>query len=188
MTRKTSAYARKMRRRPDGGIYNAAQWLNTIQDCRAYTETAPIPGSYLPGGGITASVVTTVALRVRAAFDALRRGEVAADDVLPHDTLAHALGVAWLRALDIAGDDPVHNPMLPLLRTATEAVLRMGQRRRQVGRWGLDGPGLQAVADGLDVYEEILANSSPAQMAAAADTRLRMLAIQEKSNGCGDLT
>lgn len=180
MTRKVSAYARKMRRRADGGTYNGAQWLNTIQDCRAYTETAPIPGSYLPGGGVTASVVTTVALRVRAAFDALRHGQVAADDVLPHDTLAHALGVAWLRALDIAGDDPARNPMLPMLRAATEAVLRMGQRRRQVGRWGLDGPGLKAVADGLDVYEEILANSSPAQMAAAAARRLRLLALQEQ--------
>ena len=141
-----------MRRAPDGGTFNGAEWLNTFQRCRNYTDE-PIPGSFNADGGQTVTAARGAALRVRAAFDNIKTGQVPGDDTEPHDMLAHALGVAWLRAIDIAGPDASQNPMLPLIKAGTEAVLRM-------------------------VYDEILTNSSPAQMAAAADKRATLLALR----------
>ena len=175
--RKTSAYARRMRRAPDGGTFNGAEWLNTFQRCRNYTDE-PIPGSFNADGGQTVTAARGAALRVRAAFDNIKTGQVPGDDTEPHDMLAHALGVAWLRAIDIAGPDANQNPMLPLIKAGTEAVLRMAERKRRLNVWGLDGPGLTQVAEALDMYEEILMNSSPAQMAAAADKRATLLALR----------
>ena len=65
--RKTSAYARRMRRAPDGGTFNGAEWLNTFQRCRNYTDE-PIPGSFNADGGQTVTAARGAALRVRAAF------------------------------------------------------------------------------------------------------------------------
>ena len=166
MTRKASAYARKIRRQPHLGVVNGAEWLNTIQRSRPYTEDTPIPGTWLPGGGETRSAATLVALRVRAAFDRLRAGQVPPDDPEPHDILAHVLGVAWLRALDIAGPDAAHNPMVPIIQGGLDALRRAGERHARLHAWGLDGPAIAQLADALDVYDEILMHSSPAQMTA----------------------
>jgi hypothetical protein len=179
MTRKLSTYAKRMRRQPQRSHFNAAEWLNTIAACRPYAEATPIPGSTLAGGGCTQSAAHAAALRVRAAFDSIRRGEVSPDDTQPRDLLAHALDIAWLRAIDIAGDAPGQNPMLPPLTAGMAALRRMTDRHRQLGHWGLDGPGMQAIAEGLEVYEEILSNSSPAQMQRAVDQRMRVLRMQQ---------
>ena len=106
MTRKISAYARRMRRAPDGGTFNGAEWLNTFQRCRGYTDET-IPGAFNADGGQTITAARGAALRVRAAFDNIKTGQVPGDDTEPHDMLAHALGLAWLRAIDIAGPDIV---------------------------------------------------------------------------------
>lgn len=176
MARKTSTYARKMRRQPERSGFNGAEWINTVQRCRAYTDEA-IPGAWNPDGGQTMTAARGTALRVRAAYDAIKLGQVKPDDVEPHDLLAHALGVAWLRAIDIAGDDTADNPMLPILKAATEAVMRMTERRKRLNVWGFDGPGLLEVADGLAIYEEILFSSSPAQMVAATEKRTLLLGL-----------
>lgn len=175
MTRKTSAYARKIRRQPHLGVVNGAEWLNAIQRSRPYDVAEPIPGTWLPGGGETRSAATLVALRVRAAFDRLRLGDVPPDDAAPHDILAHVLGVSWLRAIDIAGPDAARNPMLPVIQAGLDALRRAGERHGRLHAWGLDGLGIQHLAAALDVYDEILMHSSPAQMTAAADKRVRML-------------
>lgn len=175
MTRKTSAYARKIRRQPHLGVVNGAEWLNAIQRSRPYEVDEPIPGTWLPGGGETRSAATLVALRVRAAFDRLRLGEVPPDDAEPHDLLAHVLGVAWLRAIDIAGPDATHNPMLPIIQAGLDALRRAGERHTRLHAWGLDGPAITQLADALYVYDEILMHSSPAQMTAAHDKRTRLL-------------
>jgi len=178
MTRKLSTYARKMRRTATGGTFNGAEeWINTFQRCRGYPDE-PIPGAFNADGGQTITAARGAALRVRAAFDNIKTSQVPGDDTEPHDMLAHALGVAWLRAIDIAGTDASTNPMLPIIQAGTDAVLRMAERKRRLNVWGLDGPGITQVAEALDVYEEILMNSSPAQMAAAADKRATLLALR----------
>jgi hypothetical protein len=178
--RKISKYARRMRQQPDRALINGAEWINTIQRCRSYTEER-IPGSWLPDGGATLDAAQTTALKVRSAYDSLRNGLVPPGDHEPNDLLAHAMGVSWLRAIEIAGEDPSQNPMLPILRSGTEAVRRMGERRRAIGKWGLDGEGIKALVDAIDVYEEILMNSSPAQMVLATDARWRIIQKQTAS-------
>lgn len=183
MTRKASAYARKIRRQPHLGIINGAEWLNAIQRVRPYDVDEAIPGTWLPDGGQTRDAATLVALRVRAAFDRLRLGEVPPDDAEPHDILAQVLGVSWLRALDIAGPDAARNPMVPIIQGGLDALRRTSERHARLHAWGLDGPAIQQLADALDVYDEILMKSSPAQMTAATDRRLRLLAIQARQAG-----
>ncbi len=177
--RKTSAYARKMRRQPERAQFNGAEWINTLQRCRGYTDE-PIPGAFNADGGQTVTAANGAALRVRAAFDVIKTATVAPDDMEPHDLLTHAVGVAWLRAIEIAGHEPGKNPMLPILKLGTNAVQRLGERRRMTGAWGFDGPAIQQVADALDVYEEILMNSSPLQMANASRRREKLLLDMQK--------
>ena len=170
--RKTSAYARKMRRQSDRAQFNGAEWINTLQRCRGYTDE-PIPGAWNPDGGQTVTAANGAALRVRSAFDVIKSSSVAPDDTEPHDLLA--------RAIEIAGHDPGKNPMLPILKLGTEAIQRLGECRRRTGAWGFDGPSIQKVTDALDVYEEILMNSSPLQMANASRKREQLLInIQKK--------
>lgn len=184
--RKTSAYARKMRRQPERSQFNGAEWINTVQRCRGYTDE-PIPGAWNPDGGQTVTAANGAALRVRAAFDVIKLAAVAPDDMEPHDLLAHAVGIAWLRAIEIAGHEPDKNPMLPILKLGTEAVQRLGERRRRAGVWGFDGPAIQQVSDALDVYEEILMNSSPLQMANASKKREQLL-LERMKSGSVDLS
>ena len=42
----------------------------------------------------------------------------------------------------------------------------------RIGRMAFDGPAIDQVAAGIEVYESILQSSSPAQMTMAADERL----------------
>ena len=177
--RKTSAYARKMRRQPERAQFSGAEWINTFQRCRGYTDE-PIPGAWNPDGGQTVTAANGAALRIRAAYDVIKTATVAPDDMEPHDLLAHAVGVAWLRAIDIAGHDTGKNPMLPILKLGADAIQRLGESRRRTGAWGFDGPAIQQVADALDVYEEILMKSSPLQMASASKKREQLLLDMKK--------
>lgn len=174
--RKTSTYANKRRQQlaNTGRItFNGAEWANTIQLCRPYSSECVVPGWEV---GATQGAADAAAIRVLTAFQHIRDG--LAVDYTEHDVLAHAIGVSLLRAYDIAGDDPATNHMLPYLLKATDALRRLGERYQRTGRWGFDGPALQEVKDGIDVYEEILMKSSPAEMTAA--TKARQAIIDEQ--------
>lgn len=164
--RKTSTYARKQRML--GNTYNGAEAFNTIQRCRAYTDE-PVIGMKVEG---TQSAATRSMLQVRQAYDAMLVGSATEQDF---DKLAHALGVSMLRAIEIAGDDDFDNPMLPILKTATEATRRAQDRYKRVRRWGFDGPAIDEVLAGVELFETILQASSPAQMTAAAEQREAIL-------------
>lgn len=93
--------------------------------------------------------------KLHSAFDDLRHGST--DDEL-FDRLAGAINIGILRAEQI--DALLVSPML----AARDALLRCDAIRGKHGRYGFDGPGLQAMAEALDVYEEIVRISTPAQM------------------------
>lgn len=166
--KKTSKYATKLKQRGYG--YNGAAWANVIQRCRPYTDEDVVPGWHV---GSTQGAATDCVLRARIAFDDIREGR---GTVVSHDMLAHSLGVAWLRAIEIEGEDG--EGMIPIIKAATFAVKRMSERHTRTGRFGWDGPALQEVDAGLDVYEAIVQASSPAQMTAACDKRLLILKAQ----------
>lgn len=163
MTRKTSLYSRK---RAHGYTFNAAEWLNVVNRCRPYTPEAPI-------GGIegTESAATKAMLIVRQAFDSIKAGEVDPQDESTYDKLAHALGIACIRAGQIGGSDVSTNPMLQILIPGNAALRRCLDRRRKRGVWGLDGPAIAEITEAIEVYEAIVQASSPAQMTMACEIR-----------------
>lgn len=165
--RKTSKFANKQRRGEP--TYNAAAWLQALQLSRAYSDE-PIPGWH----AATQSAATKAMLLTRQAFEAIKQG-AAAQDGHDFDILCHALGVAWLRAVEIAGEDAFTNTMLPIIQAANAAMERARSRFHKLGRWGFDGPALDEVDAGVELYETILQASSPLQMTAASTQRQAIL-------------
>lgn len=174
MTRKTSAYAMKLKR--IGNYYNGAQYLNVIQRSRPY-DAEPIIGSWIEG---THSAAQKAMILVRDAYVSIKNGAADPADSREFDLLAHALGVTYLRACDIAGQDEFDNPMLPIWRAGNEAMRRVSDRYNKIGRWGFDGPALDEVDAAIELYETILQASSPAQMEEATVRRLEILTAMKK--------
>ena len=166
--KKTSKYANK--RRVTGHSFNGAEWLNTIQRSRTY-DSESIPGSTLEG---TLSAAVGVDMRVRDAFAMLSNHQISLDPEMTMDLLAHALGVAVIRSRQIH-PDLTTNPVMPTLAAASEGLQRAIDRWRANSAWGLDGPGRQAMAEAVEIYAEIVRNSSPAQMTIATEDRLAIL-------------
>jgi len=170
--RKTSAYARKIAR--NGSSYNGAEWLNTISSCRAFNDSSePLPGAIVKETPDAAAYRALI--QVKSAFESLKNGGTEYD----YDVLAHATGVSTLRAIDIAGE--ANNPMIEIINIANAALSRAKERYQKMGKWGLDGLGIHEIADAIDVYEEILMNSSPAQMTRAVRIRNEIL-LKQMSN------
>ena len=101
MSRKTTAYARKIRRTGPG--FNGAAWMNTMERCRPYTDE-------------------------------------------------------------------------PIMLAANEALKRIRERHDRLGKWALDGPAVVELLAAVDVYQEILMASSPAQMSNAGKVRMDVIA------------
>ncbi len=101
------------------------------------------------------AVADGVMTKLHSAFADLRSGST--DDDL-FDRLAAAINVGIVRAEQI--DELCVPPML----AARDALIRCDDIRGKHGRYGFDGPGLQAMTTGLEVYEEMVRNSTPQQM------------------------
>ena len=173
--RKTSKYANK--RKQQGMVYNGAAWADVVQRSRPYTSENVVPGWNV---GATLDTAVMAALRARQAYESLRSGQVAPDDYEPHDLLVQALGVAVIRAAQVGTTERATNEALALLHEATEAMSRMIERHQRLGVWGLDGPALEQIASGLDVYEDLLMASTPAEMSRANDLRMQVLEKQRE--------
>lgn len=168
MTRKTSAYARKRRLQGLPGDPSVL-WSN---DYRTLQHAIRIRQSYADSG--LQDVATSAENLVRIALAKLLDHSVAVDDVEPHDLLAHAIGVATIRALQIHGSAE-GNPALPTLDAGANALRRVRARWDQTHRWGVDGPGRVELTDAINLYADILQQSSPAQMQSACDLRHEIL-------------
>lgn len=121
---------------------------------------------------MTHSVADDVMAKLYSAFGDLKAGST--DDDL-FDRLAAAVNVGIVRAEQI--DQACVAPML----AARDALVRCDDIRGRHGRYGFDGPGLLAMAAGLEVYEEMVRNSTPQQMRlamTASIARMRRQAAQ----------
>ena len=161
--RKTSTYARKLKK--TGGNYVANAFVATLQRCRSYTAP-PMPGIAVEPM-ITAA--TASMLRVREAYTSIKQRETPPSDGRDFDMLTHAMAVSVIRAIQIAGADADSNAMLQIIAPANAALRRMLDRRNSTGVWGFDGPAIEEVAAAMDVYDEILMASTPAQMLSATN-------------------
>ena len=115
----------------------------------------------------TAAEVRELALPVRLAFESLRTGAGHEADC---DTLAVALNATLVRAEAI---DPLCEQVCI---DAQDGLMRAKLRHAETGRWGFDGLALQNIPPALDLHEQMLALSSPAQMIAAQEEVLQRMA------------
>jgi len=162
--KKTTTYARN--RRHNGGAYNGAEWMNTINRVRSFDDD-PLPGFHETKDAASKSEVL-----VRIALQSLLDCVPPKDTEHAYDLLAHSLGVTVIRALQI---QPIDNPILPVLKAGSDAVERSIARFEKTGAWGLDGPGRGDLVDAVDIYATVLNSSSPAQMMKATDERMKIL-------------
>ena len=99
---------------------------------------------------------------VREALERLRsapgHSQQAAND---YATLACMANVSLVRA------EAISPLLVPPVQAAQDALVRMQARAARGLGYGFDGTGLQAVTDVVDVFEQILDLSTPAQMHAA---------------------
>ena len=164
--KKTSTYARKRRmhgmvahRHPD-----QYAWLKVIKTSRPYD------GESLLDEVPTDDVADQAIINARLTLKMLIDGTVAVDDTDQHDLMAHVIGIAQIRTLDIGGSGA--NDVLATLNTAAQALSRCRARWEKLRKWGLDGPGIVAMREAVDIYEAILRASSPRQMEHAQMVRL----------------
>lgn len=112
---------------------------------------------------------TLVMNRVRSAFEALKNGTT---DCAQFDRLAACINVGMIRAEAI---DPLCEQTMAAAIAALGRVDAIFGRHRRYGFSGLD---LQAVAEAVNLYEEILRNSTPHQMEAAVNESARRMIAQ----------
>lgn len=130
--------------------------------------------------------VTRIMLKAGMHLDMLVRGLVPAGDEETHDYLCHVVGVSQIRVMDVGlankanGGIATANELLLTLNAAAQGLLRSRQRHAESGRWGLDGPALEALSGAIEIYEEVLRASSAQQMEYAQGARLRALQAQLK--------
>lgn len=123
-------------------------------------------------------------LKVRVALQGLLDRTMASDDPNGFDVLVCAIGEAKIRYMDIAGPDC--EPML-LLDKSDEALIRAYERWKRTSEWGLDGPGIQALKDGISLFEEVFLASSPNQMTEAENTYRKWVKMQRQGKISGKI-
>lgn len=148
------AQRRTTHRRTNMPAPNPTTWAAVIAACRPMDE----------------ALGDDILTKLHSAFDDLRKGST--DDDL-FDRLAAAINVGIVRAEQI--DELCVGPML----AARDALIRCDEIRGKHGRYGFDGLGLQAMATGLEVYEEMVRNSTPQQMREAMTASIARMHQQE---------
>lgn len=108
--------------------------------------------------------VQTIMVKIHDAFDCMRAGT--ADQDL-FDRLAIVLNVGLVRSEQIGPAG------VEVFRAAQEGLRESAEIAGRHGRYGFSGPGLEALRQAVALYEEILAASSPLQMARAQDEVMR---------------
>ncbi len=112
---------------------------------------------------------TLVMNRVRSAFEALKNGT---SDCAQFDRLAACINVGMIRSEEI--DQLCEQTMA----AAIEALGRVDAIYGRHRRYGFSGPDLQAVTEAVNLYDQILRNSTPLQMDAAVQESARRMIEQ----------
>ncbi|MEG0921316.1 MAG: hypothetical protein RSD57_13530 [Comamonas sp.] len=105
-------------------------------------------------------------IKTREAFARVADGTASKDDF---DRVVVALNLARIRA------GQIDQGLCDEVGTAQAALERCKQRYLATGKFGFDGPGLQAMLTGLDHHEAIMDASSPRQMELALQQMRRNL-------------
>ena len=93
--------------------------------------------------------------QIRTSFERIKNGQPEPDDF---NLLATSLNVLMVRS------EAIHESCVAIVVNAMVALERCRQRFNQNGQWGFDGPSLQDMNEAMDLQDEILSKSTPAQM------------------------
>lgn len=176
MGRKISPYMRK--RMAQGKIQNGEvmfkpnAWLDKLKHSTGYTDET------IAGEEPTTKIADKVMTEARLSLQCITEGTAGAGDTDCHDMLAHCIGMAQIRILDIGG--PLANGVMQELNEAAQALHRTSERWQRTGKWGFDGPAMQSIHHAIDLYETILRSSSPLQMERAQNIRLEQIKQLQK--------
>ena len=176
--RKSSTYSNKRR---NGIVYHPAASLETLERCRPFGVD---PLVCVPGASMLDAVKIAIDA-VWSAYDRLKLGESPANDDDDFKIMAHAIGVACIRAWQIAGET---NDMLPPLYAAEAANKRIRARYVKWHKWDLLPIDAAALFYGLEVYETVVLASSPTQMNEACRHRRSWLDSKQINNKREELT
>ena len=99
-----------------------------------------------------------VATPTRIAFERLRTGAGTQDDF---DHLATSANVCMIRA------ESIHQDCVQVAKAMQQALVDCKTRYVRIARFGFTGPELAAIAEGLDLYDQIVALSTPEQLTTA---------------------
>lgn len=105
---------------------------------------------------------------IRASFAALKDGTANEVDF-------ENLDIAFATTLERSRE--IDELCVVTVVVARDALERTWNRHQRTGRWGFDGPALIAVADAVDLHEQLLEQSTPHQMIAAARIAKRVVSM-----------
>ena len=105
------------------------------------------------------------------AYTRLKDGSASEDDFV---RVGKTLNLAMARACEI------DQKLAQMIEASHDAMNRLRERYLCTNQWGFDGPGMQAVAEGLQYARTIMDASSPQQMINAEKTMTRVLAEMER--------
>lgn len=171
MSRKTSPYMRK--RLAHGKVHQGIvmfkpnAWLDKLKHSTAYTDES------IAGEEPTTKIADKVMADARLSLQKLTDGLVSGGDTDCHDMIAHCIGMAQIRIMDIGGEGA--SDIIAELNGSAKALHRARERWQRTGKWGLDGPAIHALRYAIDTYEVILRSSSPLQMEHAQHIRLEQV-------------
>ena len=112
------------------------------------------------------SQATGLMLELHQCFDALKNGST-------DDELFNRLGSSLNTALILA--ERIDQQVVDVVLEAHQAMYRCRERFDKHGRFGFDGPGITAMVDALDVYDQMVRLSTPKQiLSASAEAVKRM--------------
>ena len=118
----------------------------------------------------TVSEQAQLQIPVYAALGAMKSGAATSDDM---GTLCIVCNACMILG------EKISEECVALAKTAMHALARSEQRLLDTGHYGLDGEGLRAITDCIDLHDQLLSLVTPQQMTKAYDEMRRRIAAGE---------
>lgn len=109
---------------------------------------------------------TKIMVQLRTAYQRMREGNGTDEDF---DQIAAAMNVGLMRA------EKIGQPVVDGINAGLQALTAADRRKGAHGTYGFSGPELLSMNCAMDLYEEILRNSTPRQMQEALDEGARRM-------------
>jgi len=115
----------------------------------------------------TTDELTELLLPIRSSFEALRTGKATDRDAGDIISVVNVVGLMSMK---------IHPDAVAAAHAAVYAMGRAVERHKRTGAWGLDGPGLAEVEQGIAMHEQLCQHCTPRQM---RDAMLRVQELQK---------